>query len=124
VWEAILPTPNGYIGILPHHLPLISLVSAGVITVRRQKDTPDQYCEHLATSGGLVSIHGREIQLLADTAERAEDIDELRAKEALAQAKELQLTAKDHVSLADATRLIERNSVRLKVAELHRHRRS
>jgi F-type H+-transporting ATPase subunit epsilon len=121
IWEVILPTPNGQIAVLPHHIPLITLANAGVVSIRPHQDTPDSNIQHLATSGGLISIHNKTIQLLADTAERAEDIDELRAKQALEQAREIQSTAKDHVSLADATRLIERNLVRLKVAELHRH---
>lgn len=123
VWEVILPTPQGQIGVLPHHIPLISLAKAGVISIRSKKDALDQHMDHLATSGGLITIHGKELRLLADTAERAEDIDELRAKEALTHAREMQQSAKDHVSMADATRLIERNTARLKVAELHRRYR-
>ena len=124
VYEAVLPTPHGNIGILPHHIPLISIVSPGVIAIRRNEKDLDDRLEYLATEGGFVEIDGKRVRLLADTAERAEDIDEMKVKEALERAKQLQATAKDQVSLADALSLIERQSARLKVAELRRRRKS
>jgi F-type H+-transporting ATPase subunit epsilon len=124
-YELLLPTPNGQIGILPHHMPLVSLASPGVISVRRAQSDPDSRLEHFATSGGLIEVEGSKIRLLADTAEHADDIDEMRAKEALEAARELAKTSSDHVAAADATALIERNLARLKVAELkRRHRRA
>ncbi len=120
VYEVVLPTPNGQVGILAHHAPLISLATSGVISIRHNPDEAESQLEHLATSGGLIEVDGNSVRLLADTAEHANDIDELRAKEALAQAQELQKTAKDHIAAADATALIERNLARLKVTELRR----
>ncbi|MBW3538002.1 ATP synthase F1 subunit epsilon [Candidatus Parcubacteria bacterium] len=119
-YEVLLPTPNGQIGILPHHMPLVTLAVPGVIGIRRRADDPDSRIEHFATGGGFVEVDGKRLRLLADTAEHAEDIDELRAKEALERAQELQQTAEDHVALADATALIERNLARLKVTEIKR----
>ncbi len=122
VWEIMVPSVDGQIGLLPHHTPLICLVVAGLILIRLQPDDPVENWEPLATSGGLLEVTAERVRLLADTAERAEDIDELRAKEALQWAQELKRTAADHVALAGAARLIERNLIRLKVAELRRHR--
>ncbi|HSH31964.1 MAG TPA: ATP synthase F1 subunit epsilon [Candidatus Saccharimonadales bacterium] len=124
-YEVLLPTPGGQIGILPHHMPLVTLAVPGVIGIRRRAEDPDSRIEHFATSGGFVEVDGQRLRLLADTAEHADDIDELRAQEALQRARELHHTAEDHVTLADATALIERNTARLKVAEIRRrHRRS
>jgi F-type H+-transporting ATPase subunit epsilon len=123
VYEVMLPTPDGYIGVLPHHIPLITIATPGVISIRRRSDDRDEDVEHMATSGGFVEIDGKRVRLLADSAERAEDIDEFKAQEALKRAKELQTTHADQVSLADAARLIETNLARLKVAELKRRRR-
>lgn len=123
VYEVLLPTPMGQIGIFPHHMPLINIVTAGVISIRKNESDPDSAMEHLATSGGLIEIDGQRARLLADTAERAEDIDELRAKEALERAKEMQNTAKDQVSFADAAAIIEQSTARLRVAELKRKKR-
>ncbi len=122
-YEVLLPTPDGQIGILPHHKPLVSLAIPGVITIRRQQADSDSKLEHFATGGGLVEIEGQKVRLLADTAEHADDIDELKAKEALKRAQELVKTSKDHVAVADATALIERNLARLKVTEIRRRHR-
>lgn len=123
VYEVLLPTPNGQIGIFPNHMPLITIVTPGVISIRKRESDSDESLEHLATSGGLMEIDGTRARLLADTAERAEDINEMHAKEALNRALEMQRTAKDQVSLADATSIIEQSTARLKVAELKRKRR-
>lgn len=122
-YEVMLPTPQGQIGILPHHMPLVSLAAPGIISIRRAQSDPDSRLEHFATSGGLVEVEGSTVRLLADTAEHADDIDEARAAEALRAAQELAKTSKDSVAVADATALIERNIARLKVAELKRRHR-
>ncbi len=125
VYEVILPTSGGQIAVLPNHTSLTTLAVAGAVAIRRHFGDPDTALEYMATSGGFITINPEQVCLLADTAEHAHDIDELRAQEALEHARELQQTAQDHVSLADATRLIERNLVRLKVAELrHRHHKT
>lgn len=120
VYQVSLPTPDGYIGILPHHIPLISLITAGVISIRRHKDEALEQTEHLATAGGFCDIDGRRVRLLADTAERAEDIDEDKAQQALDRAKLLKLEAKDTVTLEQAVRLIDAETVRLKAAQFKR----
>lgn len=122
IYEVVLPTPQGNIGILPHHIPLIAIVSPGVISIRHNENDREENREHLATEGGFVEIDGQRVRLLADTAERAEDIDELKVQEALQRAKQLRAAAKDQVSLADALSLIERHTARLRVAELKRRR--
>lgn len=122
-FEVILPTPDGQIAVLPHHIPLVSMISPGIISIRRRQADPDEELEHLACAGGVAEISGKRIRVLADSAERAEDIDELRAKEALARAQALRHATADQVTLADAVGLIELNVARLKVAELKRRRR-
>ncbi|MDP3997392.1 MAG: ATP synthase F1 subunit epsilon [Candidatus Andersenbacteria bacterium] len=124
VYEVLLPTPQGQIGILPDHRPLINIVSPGVISIRHNRQHTDDQLEHMATAGGFAQIDGRRLRLLADLAERAEDIDEFKAKAALERARELQHAAKDQVSLADATALIEQNTARLKVAELKKRKKT
>ena len=124
VYEVILPTPRGQIAVLPNHRKLTTIVSPGVISIREKPETSDDDLEHLATSGGFVRIDGRRVRLLGDSAERADDIDELKVQAALDKARELQKTAKDQVSLADATAVIEENLARLKVAELRRRKRA
>lgn len=123
VYSVSLPTRQGQIGVLPHHVPLISIVTPGIVFIRRHEDASEDQAEPLATAGGFVEIDGRRVRLLADSAQRAEDIDELKAKEALAHAQQMRRTAKNHVDLAEALAIIEQNTARLKVAELKRRRR-
>jgi F-type H+-transporting ATPase subunit epsilon len=120
VYEVILPTVMGEIAVLPNHISLVTIGVSGTVSVRNKANDSDSELDHFATSGGFIEISGQHIKFLADTAEHADAIDELRAKQALEQARELKHTAEDDVSLADATRLIERNLARLKVAELKR----
>ncbi len=122
VHKVLLPTAHGQIGVLPHHQSLITLVIPGVISFAMHADTPESEYEHIATAGGFAEISGARIRLLSDHAERADDIDELAAKEALVRAQELRREARDEVSLADAVSLIEQSAARLKVAELKRRR--
>lgn len=122
VYQVLLPTPEGQIGIRPHHIPVVTLLVPGVISVARRAADTDEQWEHIATAGGFVEIDDRQVRVLADVAERAEDIDELKAKEALTRAVEMKQTQQQHVSLADATGLLELNTARLKVAELRRKR--
>ncbi len=123
VWQVELPTPNGLMGILPHHIPLISIVSPGVIRIWRRQDIADTDIENIATAGGFVEIDGGRVRLLADSAERAEDIDSLKAQEALERAKKMRAGAHDEISLSEVTGMIQRESARIRVAELKRRRR-
>ena len=123
VYKVVLPTSEGQITVLPQHQPLVTLIVPGVISLARREDIPVENYEHIATAGGFVEIGGSRVRLLADSAERAEDIDELAVQEALARAHALRASAKDQVSLADALSLIEQNAARLKVAELKRRHR-
>lgn len=122
-YEVILPTADGSIAVFPGHMPLVTTVIPGVITVRRKKEDADNARDVFATNGGVAEINGKQIRLLVDEADHADDIVEQEAAEALAAAKKLKEEAKDEVELERAEALIDRQAVRLKVAELRRHRR-
>jgi F-type H+-transporting ATPase subunit epsilon len=93
VYEVLIPTRDGEIGILPHHIPLVSIATTGVVSLRKTKETT--IYEHIASSGGIIEINNNRVRLLADTAERAEDIDEMKAQEALKRAIETKKNAQD-----------------------------
>lgn len=122
-YEVMMPTPLGQIAVLPNHRPLITIISPGVISIRRHAQDADELLEDFASAGGVAEISGHRVRALTDSAEQAENINELKAKAALAKAQELRATAADQVSLADVTGSIELNLARLKVAELKRKRR-
>ncbi len=123
VYEVILPTENGQIAVLPGHIPLVTVLKPGVISIRRQKGDPDDKLEHLATSGGFAEVTSASIKVMADTADRADDISELKIQEAKEEAKQQVAAARDDISYADAISRLEFELAREKVRGLkHRHR--
>lgn len=124
VYEVILPTSEGEIAVFPDHEPLVTLAVPGAIAVRETKDAPDSDLEYYAISGGIVEISGRKVRVLVDEADSSDDIAEEESRAALERATELRDNTKDQVEREKAMELIDRHSVRLKVAELRRrHRR-
>ena len=72
-----LPAAGGQIGILPHHVPLLTRVVPGEITVRT-----DGHDEFFAVGEGLVEVTGDHVAIVTDMAIGARDIDEARVEEA------------------------------------------
>lgn len=118
VYEVILPADAGQIAVLPGHTALVTLIKPGVISVRREKGDHDNKLEHLATSGGLAEITGKSVKILADSADRAEDLDELKIQQARDEAKRQAKAATDEVSYIDAVSRLETELARLKVKNL------
>lgn len=123
VYEVILPTMDGEIGVLPGHMPLISVAKRGVISVRIDPKHPDDMMEHFAISGGSIEVSGNTLRVLVDEADASDEISEEEAREAHERALKLKAEAKDQVSLEQAQQLIDRSAVRLQVASLKRRGR-
>lgn len=124
VYEVMLPTVDGDIGVFPDHEPLVTMARAGAITVRKQKGDPDNRQEFFAISGGVIEIDGQSVKVLVDEADSGEDIVEAETKKALERAQKLQSEASNQVELERASQLVDRHMTRLKVADLRRrHRR-
>lgn len=121
-FEIILPTEQGQIAVFPNHVPLVSVATPGIVSVRIRETDPDSALHHYAINGGVIEVGEHRVRVLADEAQSAEDIDEGHAKAALQRAKELQKQAEGRVALADATALVERHLAQLKVAELKNRR--
>jgi F-type H+-transporting ATPase subunit epsilon len=110
----LAPGIEGDLGVLPHHIPLLTPLRNGEVLVRND-DT-----EHvLFVSGGFLEILPDKVTILADAAERAEDIDEARAEESRRRAQELLSQEASNVEAASA---LERATLRLRVAEVRRRR--
>ncbi len=124
VYEIVLPTMAGDIGVLPGHMPLISVAKNGVISVRRESNHPDSMMEFFAISGGAIEVSGNSLRVLVDEADNSEEISEEEAKEAFERARKLKAGAKDQVSLEQAQSLMDRSAVRLQVAGLKRRGRN
>lgn len=123
VYEVILPTENGEISVFPMHEPLVTLAVPGVIAVRYRKEDTDDQLDYFATSGGVIKINQERVQILVDEADHGDDIVEAEAKAALERAKTMQADASDQVELEKASQLMDRQAVRLKVAELRRRKK-
>ena len=114
----VAPGVEGQLGILPHHAPLMTILQAGELVVRRgaEEDT-------LAISGGFLEVRPDRVIILADSAERAEEIDMERAEAAKKRAEE-RLTEKPiEVDTARVEASLRRAMARLTVAEKMRRRR-
>jgi F-type H+-transporting ATPase subunit epsilon len=81
VLEAQIPCLDGFIGVLPGHAALISELKPGVLTYRTTSET-----KVLAIYGGFVEVLPDRVRVLADDAERKEDIDVKKAQEAVQKA--------------------------------------
>lgn len=122
VYEVVLPTASGQISVYPGHETLVTLVTAGMVTVRRRKEDFDENREIFAINGGVAEISPEAIRVLVDDAEAPEEIVTAEAEAALARANEMRERAGTAVELNEAYRLIEHHTVRLKVANIRRHK--
>lgn len=111
----LAPGTDGDLGVLPRHIPLLTTLKTGEVMVRN-----DGHEEYLFVAGGFLEVLPDKVVILADVAERAEDIDEARAEEARKRAEELLTHEPENV---EAAAIVEREVLRLRVAEIRRHRR-
>jgi F-type H+-transporting ATPase subunit epsilon len=119
VSQVSITTIMGEITILPNHIPLVSQLASGEIIIKKNGDEEDL----MAISGGFVEVLPDQVVILADTAERAEDIDEERAEEARKQAEEvLKTKTSDAEGFAMFSAKIEKEMARLKVSRKYKKR--
>lgn len=107
------PTKDGRVGILPRHEPLLTVLDVGELTIiKNGVNTP------YALSGGFMEVANSRVTILADTVERADEIDEARAA-AARQRAEAALAARqsdEQSALAEAS--LRKALIRLRVAQL------
>jgi F-type H+-transporting ATPase subunit epsilon len=115
----VAPGIEGQLGILPQHAPLMTMLQPGELRVRQDSEE-----QSIFVSGGFLEVQSDRVTVLADTAERAEEIDVARAEEARRRAEQriaMPSTETDH---ARAQAAMLRSLMRIKVAEKSRRRRS
>jgi F-type H+-transporting ATPase subunit epsilon len=115
----VAPATEGYVGILPHHVPLFTTLGPGEFKVKKGGVE-----EVLAVFGGFMDVRADRVVVLTDAAEQAEEIDANRAQEARERAQ--QVLAAGPASAADEQRAraeLQRALVRLRVSEGRRRRR-
>ena len=115
----IAPGVQGELGILPHHAPLMTTLQPGELRIKKGGEEIS-----LSVTGGFLEVRPDRIVILADAAERVEEIDIARAEEAKRRAEET-LAGKRGPEFdgAIAEAALGRSLVRLKVAEKARRRK-
>ena len=115
----VAPGMDGQLGILPNHAPLLTALQPGEIRVVREGEE-----SFMAVSGGFLEVMANRVTILADTAERAEEIDIERAEEAIRRAQERIETGVSAMDLQRALASIRRSQARLLAARHRRPRRN
>lgn len=114
VAEVQLPGADGYLGVLPGHAPLITELGIGELTYK----TANGQTGLLAIIRGFAEVLPQRVSVLAETAERPEDIDVNRAQQALKRAQELIAKGGD-IDWDRASASLQRALVRIQVVAKH-----
>jgi len=119
VVETTLPGADGCLGILPGHAPLITELGIGELTYRAKGASA---AGHLAIISGFAEVLGDRVTVLAETAERPEEIDVTRAEVAKKRAEQrLAAAASDpNVDWSRAAVALQRSLIRIQVARKRR----
>lgn len=113
--EVVAPGTQGTLGILPSHAALVTTLEPGELRVKKGgSETP------YVISGGFMEVLDNKVVVLADAAERAEEIDIARAEEARKRAQETLARHEADVDLAMVEAALKRSLARLRVAERRR----
>ncbi|MCS6801552.1 MAG: F0F1 ATP synthase subunit epsilon [Chloroflexota bacterium] len=113
----VAPGSEGALGILPRHTPLVTRLVPGELLVRRGEEEVS-----LFVSGGFIEVLPDKVVVLADTAERVEEIDVARAEEARRRAQERLRERPRDLDVARAELALQRSLARLRLAEKRRKR--
>jgi F-type H+-transporting ATPase subunit epsilon len=114
----VAPGADGSLGILPSHAPLISLLASGELRIKRAGVE-----EELVIFGGFLEVIDNKVLILADSAERVEEIDLARAEAAREKAEEAIRNRKTTQDIAEAEAALRRAAIRLRVGQRRRHGR-
>jgi F-type H+-transporting ATPase subunit epsilon len=115
--EVQADTTEGQIGILPRHAPLLTLLVPGSVRLRKGQDE-----EVLAVGGGFLEVSDNNVVILADSAERADEIDIARAEEARRRAAARLRTRATDIDQDRAQAALQRSLSRLRVVDQVRRR--
>ncbi|HEY1791983.1 MAG TPA: ATP synthase F1 subunit epsilon [Opitutaceae bacterium] len=113
--SVVIPTVEGEIGVLPGHVPLVTMVGAGELKVSKGPSV-----QFLVVGGGFAQVTGDKVSILADSAITEEKIDEHAVEDAIKRAEDA-LKAKQSLAPAEVERL--EGVVRFSVAQLGIKRR-
>ena len=116
--SVVAPGIEGELGILPKHAPLLTALNLGELRIKVGGEEIT-----MAIGGGFLEVMPDKVVVLADSAERAEEIDLARAQEAKRRAEQRLQEKTSEIDLAHAESAMARALLRLKVAERRRRGR-
>ncbi len=114
----VAPSVDGEVGILPHHAPLLTLLQIGELRVKKGTDE-----QSIVIAGGFLEVLNNRVTILADVAERAEEIDAAAAEDARRRAQDALATRGATSDLANAEAAMRLASLRLRVGQRRRRLR-
>ncbi|GGA64359.1 F0F1 ATP synthase subunit epsilon [Ornithinibacillus halotolerans] len=107
-----LKAENGELGILPGHIPLVAPLAISAVRLKR-----DSGEEKLAINGGFLEVRPEKVTILAQSAEKPQDIDVNRAEAAKKRAEDRLQSKDDHIDRLRAELALRRATNRLDVAQ-------
>ena len=112
----VAPGSEGVVGILPRHAPLLTTLQPGVIRIKRGGTE-----EAMSVGGGFLQVARDHVLILADTAERADEVDEARAEDGRRRARETlaSMSTGQHLQAEAARTALRREEARIQVARRH-----
>ena len=113
------PVATGEVGILPRHAPMLALMRAGDVRIRR----PGGGTVSFFVTGGILEVQPDLVTILSDTVLRAEDIDERQAEEARAMAERALRGEREKLDYSEAYAQLTEALAKLRVVRLMRARR-
>ena len=115
----VLPGVDGELGIYPRHTPLFTQIKPGAVRIK----VPGQAQEELVfVQGGFLEVQPHKVTVLADTAIRAHDLDEVKALEAKKRAEEAMTNKESDESMAAAQAELSAALAQLEAIRKFRHR--
>ncbi len=116
--QLLVPGVEGELGVLTLHAPLLTMIQPGVLRIVKGDEEVE-----MAITGGFIEVRDNRITILADAAERSEEIDEVRAEEARRQAQRRLEERGAEVDLAQLQGELARALARIKAVARRRRRR-
>lgn len=111
--EVSIPGTEGYLGILPGHLPLLTMLGIGILSYRKGSEK-----QMFAVTGGFAEVLPDRVIVVADKVERPEEIDVSRARESKERAEGRLSSAQDSLDVERAMGSLLRATARLQVAQM------
>lgn len=110
--EVVLPTSNGQITILPHHIPLYAKLAEGEVHIKKSGKADMLY----ALLGGILDVSKTKVSILSDYAVHADNIQIARAEEAKKRAEEAMLNREATQEFTIENKELRKSILELKVA--------